>query len=163
MVLSTPIPDLLISSDGRHVGITGEDERLLVLRDTRSDYTRDNLLELVGVEGDPLPLVQWPGARCSPEFCVVSLEREGRSWSVLMSRSRNIVGERALAAACERADIVVSDRWLPRSCTPRWLKADARMLAETGGLAIVLGGEPEVQSVADTQGQHGWWRGRAPD
>ncbi len=42
--------------DGRHVGIVGEDERLLVLRDTDSDFTRDNLLELAGVEGEPVPL-----------------------------------------------------------------------------------------------------------
>ena len=160
MLVLTPIPDVLISSDGRHVGVTGEDERLLVLRDTRSDYTRDNLLELAGVEGEPIPMGEWPGADCTADFCVVTLERGGRTWSILMSRSRNIVGERALAAACERADIVVSDRWLPRSCTPRWLRADARMLSQTGGLAIVLGKEPEVRSVADRQGDHGWWRGR---
>ncbi|WP_120078648.1 ComEC/Rec2 family competence protein [Aurantiacibacter odishensis] len=163
MLVLTPIPDVLISSDGRHVGVTGEGERLLVLRDTRSDYTRDNLLELAGVEGETVPMAEWPGADCTADFCVVTLERGGRSWSILMSRSRNIVGERALAAACERADIVVSDRWLPRSCSPRWLRADARMLSQTGGLAIVLGEEPEIRSVADVQGGHGWWRGREPD
>lgn len=159
----TPVPDLLISNDGRHVGITGEDDRLLVLRDTRSDYTRDNLLELAGVEGEPVPLDEWDGARCSADFCVVTLEREGREWSVLMSRSRNIVGERALAAACERADIVVSDRWLPRSCVPHWLKVDGRMLSRTGGLSIVLGETPDIHTVAEGQGEHGWWRGRRED
>jgi len=163
MVATTPIPDLLVSNDGRHVGITGEDDRLLLLRDTRSDYTRDNLMELAGVEGEPMPLDHWPGAQCSADFCVVMLERGGRDWSVLMSRSRNVVSERALAAACERADIVVSDRWLPRSCTPRWLKADGRMLSQTGGLAIVLDDEPAVRSVAEAQGRHGWWRGREDD
>lgn len=160
MLLTTPIPDVLVSSDGRHVAITGEDDRLLVLRDTRSDYTRDNLLELAGVDGEPLPLADWPGAECSSDFCVLTLERAGRTWSILMSRSRNIVQERALAAACERSDIVISERWLPRSCSPRWLKADARMLSETGGLAIVLGDEPNIRTVAETQGEHGWWRGR---
>ena len=156
MLLATPVPDLLISGDGRHVGIT-EGGRLLVLRETRSDFTRDNLLELAGVTGEPQPLAEWPGARCSSDFCVVSLDRAGRSWDILMSRSRAIIPERALAAACERSDIVVSDRWLPASCRPRWLKADRRMLSESGGLAIVLAG-PEVSSVADSQGEHGWWR-----
>lgn len=160
MVFGTQIPDILISSDGRHVGITGEDDSLMVLRDTRSDYTRDNLLELAGVEGETVPIENWPGAKCSPDFCVVSIQRGARNWDILMSRSRNIVGERALAAACERADIVISDRWLPRSCSPRWLKADNRMLSQTGGLSIVLDEEPQIRSVADTQGQHGWWRGR---
>jgi competence protein ComEC len=159
LLLSTPVPDLLISGDGRHVGITGEDERLLVLRETRSEFTRDNLLELAGVAGEPVPLADWPGAQCSEDFCVIGLDRGGREWQVLMSRNRQRIEERALAAACERADIVVADRWLPFSCRPRWLKADGRMLAQSGGLAIVLDG-PEVVAVADGQGEHGWWRGR---
>ncbi len=158
LLLATPVPDLLISGDGRHVGIAGEGDRLLLLRETRSDFTRENMLELAGFAGEPRSIADWPGARCSRDFCTVALERAGREWHVLMSRSRSYIEERALAAACERSDIVVSDRWLPRSCRPRWLKADARMLAETGGLAIVLGGS-NAASVADSQGEHGWWRG----
>ena len=163
MLMLTPIPDVLISGDGRHVGITGEGERLLVLRQTESSFTRDNLMELAGVEGEPVPLADWPGARCSRDFCAITLERDGREWELLMSRSRDIVAERALAAACERADIVVSDRWLPRSCEPRWLKADGRMLSQTGGLAIVLDEDPDLTTVAEGQGDHGWWRGRRDD
>ena len=90
---------------------------------------------------------------------IAAVARAGREWQVLMSRSPEIIPERSLAAACERADIVVSERWLPHSCRPRWLKADGRMLAETGGLAIVLDG-PRLTSVAESQGQHGWWRGQ---
>ena len=158
MLLATPVPDVLVSGDGRHVGIAGEGDRLLVLRESRSDYAKDNLLELAGLEGEPVPLEQWPGARCSREFCVIALERGGRSWSLLMARSRDQVGERALAAACERADIVVADRWLPRSCRPRWLKADRKLLERTGGLAINLEAAT-YDTVADHQGEHGWWRG----
>ncbi len=158
LLLATPVPDLLISGDGRHVGITGGD-RLLMLRETKSDFTRENMLELAGVSSEPLALTEWSGARCSRDFCVVAIERAGRTWQVLMSRNRQVVAERALAAACERADIVVSERWLPRTCRPRWLKADGRLLAETGGLAIVLDG-PHLATVAQSQGEHGWWRGR---
>ena len=159
MLLATPVPDILITGDGRHVGVTGEDDRLLVLRDTRSSFTRDNLLELAGVEGETVPLADWPGARCSRDFCTLTLERGGRDWHILMSRSSDIVAERALAAACERSDIVVSERWLPRSCEPRWLKADRRYLEESGGLSIVLD-DPDITAVAEGQGEHGWWRGR---
>jgi competence protein ComEC len=106
-----------------------------------------------------VPLDQWPGADCSPDFCAIGLDRGGRQWQVLMSRSREQIEERALAAACERADIVVTERWLPRSCRPRWLRADGRMLAQSGGLAIVLDGQ-RVTTVAASQGEHGWWRGR---
>jgi competence protein ComEC len=160
LLIATPMPDLLVSGDGRHVGIIRGD-RLLVLRETKSEFTRENLLELAGVSGEPLALAEWPDARCSRDFCVVAIERGGRTWQVLMSRNRQVVAERALAAACERADIVVSERWLPASCRPRWLKADGRMLAESGGLAIVLDGQ-RVARVADSQGEHGWWKGYEP-
>jgi len=159
MLATTPIPDLLISGDGRHVGIAGEGDRLLMLRNTRSSFARDNLTELAGFTGEPLPLAEWPGARCSRDFCAIGLQRDGREWNVLMSRSREYVELADLAAACAQSDIVVSDRRLPRTCRPRWLKADRRMLQQTGGLAIVLSDPPRVTAVAESQGAHGWWRG----
>ena len=162
LVVTTPTPDLLISGDGRHVGIAGEDDRLLMLRESRSGYAQDNLQELAGTSGEVIPLRDWKGAECSRDFCVIALERGGREWQVLMARSRDLVGERALAAACERADIVVADRYLPRSCQPRWLRADRRFLDQSGGLSIALS-EGEISRVADTQGSHGWWRGRDSD
>jgi competence protein ComEC len=159
MLLTTPIPDLLISGDGRHVGIAGEGDRLLMLRNTRSQFTRENITELAGFVGEPMPLADWPGARCSPDFCAIALRRDGREWHVLMSRTRNYVDLDDLARACAQSDIVVADRGLPRSCRPRWLKADRRMLEETGGLAIVLTDPPRMTTVAESQGEHGWWRG----
>ena len=161
MLLATPIPDLLVSGDGRHVGITGEGERLLVLRTSRSDFTRDNLTELAGVTADPVPLSEWPGARCSADFCSIVMHRGGRDWNVLMSRSKAYVPIGELNAACAAADIVIADRGMPRSCEPRWLKADRYMLRETGGLAIDLDGQ-QVETVAAHQGDHGWWRGERP-
>ncbi|MFV0643918.1 MAG: ComEC/Rec2 family competence protein [Sphingomonadaceae bacterium] len=161
MLLATPVPDVLISGDGRHVGIAGEGNRLLVLRESRSDYTRDNLLELAAMDGETVPLDQWPDARCSPDFCALDLVRDGAVWRLLAARSHNRIEERALAAACERADIVIADRWLPKSCHPRWLKADRKMLDQTGGMALVLTGETiQMDTVASYQGEHGWWRPR---
>ena len=157
LFLSSPVPDLLVSGDGRHVGVAGEGDRLLVLRESRSDYARDNLLELAGMDGEPVPLAKWPDANCSPDFCVLPVTREGRTWQILMARSNIRIEERALAAACDRSDIVIADRYLPRSCKPKWLKADRRMLDQTGGLAINLT-DGTYSSVADAQGDHGWWR-----
>ena len=164
LLAQTPIPDVLIGRDGRHVGIvvTGDsgEPRLLSLRDSRStSYAIDNLLELSSVAARPIPLQEWQGADCSTEFCVITLQRGGRDWTLLLARNRDLVEERALAAACDRADIVVADRYLPRSCSPSWLKADRRLLERSGGLSIDLAGETIV-SVADNQGEHGWWRGR---
>lgn len=162
MAAATPIPDVLVAGDGQHVGITvpGPDgaTRLLALRDSRSSYTRGNLMELAGVAAEPVPLAEWQGARCSSAFCTVTLNRGGRDWVLLLGRGRAQVEERALAAACAKADIVVAARFLPRSCRPRWLKADRRMLERSGGLAIDLSRQ-RVVSVAETQGSHGWWRG----
>ena len=52
---------------------------------------------------------------------------------------------------------VVADRWLPRSCQPRWFKADSTSLAQSRGMAILLR-EQSIVQVADHQGEHGWWR-----
>jgi len=164
LLLMTPIPDVLIGREGRHVGITmtAEDgsRRLLSLRNSRSSYSRDNLLELSSVTSDPVPLAEWDGAQCSSEFCVITLNRGGRDWSLLLARNREQVEERALAAACERADIVVADRYLPYSCNPRWLKADRNMLERSGGLSIDLTNQAIIE-VAAGQGQHGWWHGES--
>lgn len=157
----TPVPDLLVSGDGRHAGIVTRDERLVTLRASRSDYASDNLLELAGIEGEPVAMDDWPQAQCNREFCVATVAGGGRNWHVLLSRSRELVEERALAAACERADIVIADRRLPGSCRPRWLKADRRTLEETGGLAIYLA-EPRFITVAEGRGEHGWWRPASP-
>ena len=150
-------PDLLISGDGRHVGITGESaSELLMLRETRSDYTRDNLLEQAGMDGETRLLDQWPGAHCTTGFCAIRLQRGGRTWQLLLARGSAMIEERALAAACERADIVVAARYLPYSCQPRWIKADRRMLDATGGLTIDLTHQ-QLDTVAQHEGEHGWW------
>ncbi|HEX5645273.1 MAG TPA: ComEC/Rec2 family competence protein, partial [Erythrobacter sp.] len=167
LLLTTPVPDLLVSGDGRHVGIVvsaekGQPRRLVSLRESRSDYSRDNLLELAGVAAEPVLLSEWPGASCSADFCVVALERGGREWQLLLARNRIQIEERALAAACERADIVVADRWLPASCRPRWLKADRRFLERSGGLSVNLS-ERRIATVGEHQGDHGWWRAEAGD
>ena len=154
-------PDVLVSGDGRHVGIVGEGGELLVLRESRSDYAADNLRELAGLTGIPLPLDNWPGAQCNPDFCVMTLDRYGRQTVLLLGRGRDRVDERALAAACERADVVISDRWLPHSCHPRQLKADRSLLSLSGGLALDLR-SGRVRTVAQTQGTQGWWRPYVP-
>ncbi len=158
MLATTKAPDLLITRDGRDVGLVAEDGRLFVLRDSAGSYARENLVELAGTEAAPLNIEAWPSARCSPDFCSLPLERGGELWHVLVARSREHIDERQLAAACELSDIVIADRWLPRSCRPRWLKADRRFLEDRGGLSVYLA-DQSIVAVGDSQGVHGWWRG----
>lgn len=157
MLLVTPTPDILVTRDGRDIGLVDAQERVHVLRDSEGSYPQDNIVELAGTEARPLLVTDWEDARCSRDFCSLPVEREGKVWQLLVARTRVRIDERQLAAACERADVVIADRWLPRSCSPRWLKADGRFLSENGGLAIHLGNE-DIETVAAGQGSHGWWR-----
>jgi len=151
-------PDVLVSADGRHVGFPRlVPDSLVVLRETRSQFTRDKLAEMAGMDGDLVPLDSWPAARCNEDFCALALERGGRTWRFLLARGTDPVPLRDLAAACERADVVIADRWLPWSCRPAVLKIDKRLLARTGGIALNLD-RAEMETVAGTQGEHGWWR-----
>ena len=159
LLLNTRVPDVLISGDGRHVGIITAQNDLVTLRDGRSSYARDNLRESAGVLSDPISIKDWEGARCSRDFCIVSIERGGRTWHMLLTRSHQLVSERELQAACERVEVVIADRRLPRSCQPRWLKADKSSLKETGGLALYLS-DRSIDSVSNHQGNHGWWDNR---
>jgi competence protein ComEC len=151
-------PDVLVSGDGRYVGITGEsDAELLVLRQSRSGFATENLQEMAGMAGRTRLMADWPNARCNRDFCTIELRRGARTWRLLLSRGRDRVEERAIAAACDRSDIVIADRWLPRSCRPSMLKADRSLLERTGGLTIDLA-NGRIRTVAADQGEHGWWK-----
>lgn len=77
LLMSHPA-DVLVSGDGRHIGITSEDgERLYILRETKSEFARDNLNEIAGMRGDPVLISAWPGARCNRSACVIVVERGG--------------------------------------------------------------------------------------
>ncbi|WP_157088834.1 ComEC/Rec2 family competence protein [Novosphingobium capsulatum] len=156
LTILQPTPDVLVTGDGHHVALAGEGPNLLMLRATRSDYTPSMLLENAGLEGEARPLDTWPGAQCNEDFCRAVLTRQGRRYTVLMSRGRDQVDWQTLTTACAAADIVIADRTLPTSCHPRWLKADRRLLRQTGGLAIYLA-QGKLATVAETEGQHGWF------
>lgn len=156
LLAMTPVPDILVSGDGQHAGITAEGDRLLVLRGSRSGYATDHLLELSATDGEAVELADWSGARCSRDFCLVTIVRSGRPWRVLLARNKSRMEERQLAAACGQVEIVIASRRLPRSCRPIWLKADRRHLDGSGGLAIYLQ-EQRIDHVTARRGQHGWW------
>jgi competence protein ComEC len=153
---SAAVPDLLISSDGRHLALRLPDGRLAHSSERVGDFLIDNWAEAVG--SDPASAV-WLGtlplARCSAESCVATMERGGRRWRVLATTGRSLIPRDRFAPACAAADIVVSDRRLPDWCRSRWLKLDAAAVAQTGAVAIWL----DVQHVAtavDATGDRPW-------
>jgi competence protein ComEC len=150
-----PTPDLLVTGDGRHLALV-KDGIPFLLRDRAGNYMRDLMAEAAGFDSDPGALADTSGAHCSRDSCVAQLQGEGRTWRVLATRSGTPIEWRDLVAACAQADIVVSDRWLPRGCTPRWLKLDRGTLSETGGAAIYLAATPQVRTVAERVRGHPW-------
>jgi competence protein ComEC len=153
--LAAPVPDLLVTGDGRHLAARAPSGELALLRGRAGDYVRDLMSQSAGLEGEAGELEQLRIAECSADFCAARL----RGWRLLASRSDRWVPIPQLQAACAEADIVVSDRRLPALCRPRWLKADRAMLERTGGLAIALGAQPRVVAVMNGD-RHPWRRGR---
>ena len=160
--LATPTPDLIVTGDGRHLALRTPEGQLAILRSRAGDYVRDMLAEASGAEPDFLDLDSLPIAACSQDLCVADLDRDGRRWRILATRTPVRVGLEDMVRACAEADIVVSDRVLPRACAPRWLRADLAFLRRTGGLSITLGEPPAVATVAEREGQHPWALGREP-
>jgi len=154
--LAAPTPDLLVTGDGRHLALVDGSGRPALLREKSGDFIRGLISENSGYDGEPLAVSDSAGARCSRDACVADIARAGRSWRVLATRSGQHLDWADITRACAAADIVVSDRWLPRGCTPKWLKLDRKALESTGGLAIYLDDEPRVETVAERVGHHPW-------
>jgi len=148
-------PDLLVTGDGVHLAVI-ERGVPLILRERTGDYVRHLVAEASGFDGDPAYLGSTRYSSCSHDACVASLRKGRVGWRLLATRSATWIDWTTITRACAEADIVVSDRRLPRGCTPRWLKLDSAALRKTGGLAIYLGASPRVETVAERVGDHPW-------
>jgi competence protein ComEC len=150
-----PSPDLLITGDGTHLAVVDRGTPLL-LRERAGDFVRSLMAEASGFDGDPQDLGSRPYSACSDDSCVALVRKNSAEWRVLATRSAYPLDWTRLTSACAEADIVVSDRRLPRGCKPRWLKLDSAALRQTGGIAVYLGARPSVDTVAERVGDHPW-------
>ena len=151
-----PSPDILITGDGMHLAVVAKDGTPRILRDRTGDFMRQVFAESSGFDGEPELLAEADFADCSHDACVADVRKDGKSWQILATRSSAWLDWKSTIAACSSADIVVSDRWLPRACLPKWLKLDRKSLEQTGGVAVYLGGNPRVVSAAEKTGHHPW-------
>lgn len=151
--LATPPPDLIVTRDGRHLAIRTGDGGMAVLRERAGDYVRSVLAEGGGIEGELPAIDDMARARCNRDLCAVTV---AGGWRVLATRSGHLVDPLPLIAECRAADVVVSDRRLPRGCTPRWLRLDRPVLVRTGGVAV--GFMPPRVSTAAERSDHPWHR-----
>jgi competence protein ComEC len=153
-VMTSP-PDVLVTGDGVHLAVRGDQGELAILRPRAGDYVRDTLAER-SAYGEELEDVDYlSGANCSDDVCIITVMRGDRSWTIVATRSRHFLEWKDMARICSVADIVVSDRSIPKSCAPRWIKADRPMLEHTGGLAISFANK-RVQTVRRVRDDHPW-------
>lgn len=158
--LAAPVPDLLVTGDGRHLALVAADGTPMLLRDRAGEFTRSMLAESAGFDGEPVGLAE--RADCTRDSCMAAIDREGRRWLIFATRSGDLLDWRAMVRGCAAADIAVSDRRLPPACRPRWLKLERSMLERTGGVAVTLGPQPALTSVSQRIGNHPWAATVAP-
>jgi len=161
--VATPAPDLLVTGDGRHVAVRTQGGEVALLRDRTGDYTADMMAQGGGATGLPVLWSDQRDARCSRDLCLATRTIGARRWTILATRSPYALPLDALSQACAAADIVISDRWLPRRCHPRWLRLDRTTFARTGGVAVTFGtgtlwsaGHAAVRTVRQPGDAHPW-------
>lgn len=154
VALAAPRADLLISSDGRHVAVRLPDGRLAFLRSRTGEYLRSMWGDALAADGETR-FADMPDMACSRDTCVAAIRRDGRTWRLLATVSRDYIDRPAFERACAAADIVVSDRRMPRWCRPRWQLFDKQRLSESGAVAISLA-DARVVTANDRIGDHPW-------
>lgn len=160
--LTTPAPDLLVTGEGRHLAVRGLDGGYALLRPKAGDFVRDMLAESAGIDGEMADLDGLPGASCTRDTCSALIGGDGRRWRLLATRSSYFAPIESMNRACAEADIVVSDRRLPRTCRPRWLKLDRNLLRNTGGVTIHFGPTPVVRVSKKSGDEHPWLSSATP-
>ncbi len=155
-LLVQPRPDILITGDGRHIAAALPDGGYALLRDRAGDYIRDTMAEAAGVDTPLAALADLDHVECTRDFCRWSHGEGTARRVILASRGRDRIEGTDMAGACAAADVVISDRWLPRECAGRWLTVDRDSLVETGGLALYLGDAPTAVTTLRTGDAHPW-------
>jgi competence protein ComEC len=156
-----PAPDILITGDGRHLAVRGNDGTMHLLRSRSGDYIRDVLAERLGTLAPLEDIDAAKGAKCGRDLCVITISGEKRDWRIAATRSDYLLPWKSFIETCQSVDIIVSSRKLPRACTARWLTADRLYLQKTGGLAITLGSQ-RVERTFRQNDDHPWRRAPAP-
>ena len=124
--LAVPQPDILISADGRNVGVRGLDGRLHLMRTAKDTFL---LKEWLAADADPrLPTDASlaDGVSCDPAGCVTLMAGGGLIALTLQPE--------ALADDCEHTALLVTARQAPPSCSSSVMSGDR--LREQGATAL---------------------------
>jgi competence protein ComEC len=127
-----PQPDILVSADGRHVGVRGQDGRLHLMQAAKGSKDAFLVREWLAGDadartGDDTTLGE--GVSCDDNGCVTASAGGGLvAWSQRPE---------ALADDCERAALIVTTRQAPAGCAASVI--DAERLRRQGALALRRG------------------------
>ncbi|WP_198024087.1 ComEC/Rec2 family competence protein [Sphingorhabdus lutea] len=158
MIFVQPKPDLFILSDGKHLILDHEGQGIL-LRSRTGDYTSEMLSEAIAQPNDAISMDEYEGANCNMDSCIFQIAQQNKRphLIILATRSDYLIPAMELAATCRRVDIVISSRYLPQTCQPRWIKIDKGYLQENGGVAFFTK-ERRMMTVADQDRHKPWTR-----
>lgn len=130
-ILTVEPPDILISDDGRLVGLLATGNVLLVSQPRAGRFVRDQWLRRTGAStwrAFPSPEEgEVAGLRCDRVGCI--FEKGGRTVAL-------VADARALAEDCRTADILLTRLTAPRGCTGPMLVIDRHALRAGGSHTI---------------------------
>ena len=124
--LAVPQPDVLVSADGRNVGVRGKDGRLHLLRTAKDAFLLKEWLAADADPRQPTDASLAEGVSCDEAGCVAQTAAGGLITLALRPD--------ALADDCERAALVVTMRQAPPSCASPLIDQDR--LRSQGAMAL---------------------------
>ena len=127
--LAVPRPDILISGDGRQVGVRGKDGRLHVMRTGKDDFLLKEWLAADADDRSPMDASLADGVSCDEAGCVAQMAD-----GALIALSRRAD---AHVDDCSRALLLVTVRQVPSDCRAATIGLDR--LERRGNLALRRG------------------------
>jgi competence protein ComEC len=125
-VLAVPQPDILISGDGRNVGVRGRDGLLHLIQTGKDTFLISEWLAADADERRAADAALADGVSCDDEGCVVQMADGG---FVALSLKAD-----ALADDCERAVLLVTAKPVPPGCAATVI--DLARLRSQGAMAL---------------------------
>jgi competence protein ComEC len=152
----SPQPDILISADGRHVGIRGGDGKLHVMHAVKGSRDAFLLKEWLAADADARTADDaslTAGVSCDDLGCVMQFAGGG-----LVAQAFR---PEALADDCERAALIVTTRQAPAVCAGSVIDADR--MRRQGAMALRRGRDGFVVEAVKPRGIDRPWSPAAAD
>jgi competence protein ComEC len=140
-----PQPDILISADGRHVGVRGQDGRLHLMHAVKGSKDTFLLKEWLAADADPRTAADaslMSGVSCDDLGCVAP--------SAAGALVAQAFKPEALSDDCERAALIVTLRQAPAACGASVIGAER--LRRQGAMALRRGREGFIAEAVKPRG-----------